>query len=195
MGGRKNLETRVVAGAFKGRRLVYPSDRALRPTMQRTKSSVFESIRGRLQDALFVDLFAGAGGMGIEALSRGARAAHFVENDALALRYLEMNLSRCGVASTRAVVHRVPVMEFLERGGLEAIRPNIVYADPPYEAEAARLLLEFFNSIKYPLETLLILEHRADLVSVEEFETLALLKARRLGQSCVSYVVKKGDGS
>jgi 16S rRNA (guanine966-N2)-methyltransferase len=195
MRGRKDLETRVSAGALKGRLLVYPRDRAIRPTMQRTKTSVFESIRGSLQDCVFVDLFAGAGGMGIEALSRGARVAHFVEFDALAARYLETNLSRCGLPAARAVVHRVPVMQFLERGGLEAIRPDIVYADPPYEQDAARLLLEFFNSIEYPLETLLILEHRADLVSVAEFGRLALLKARRLGQSCVSYVVKKGDGS
>jgi 16S rRNA (guanine966-N2)-methyltransferase len=195
MGERRHLEARVVAGALKGRRLVYPPDPSLRPTMRRTKSSVFESLRGELDGCVFVDLYAAAGGMGIEALSRGAREAHFVERDAAALRCLKENISRCRLDPSSAIVHDVPVMEFLGSGGLEMVRPDIVYADPPYDANETRLLLEFFDSIEYPLKTLLILEHRARREEIAELERLALVKVRRLGQSSVGYYVLKGDGS
>ena len=193
MGAKQRLETRVVAGALKGRVLTYPRDPSLRPTMQRTKTSVFDSLRHRIEDAVFVDLYAAAGGMGIEASSRGARRVHFVEANGEAVRCLRENLARCGIGPDRAVVHHTAVMEFLRSGALRAIDADITYADPPYDTEETRLLLEFFSSVEYPLKTLLLVEHRKDVVSIDVFDGLASLKTRSFGQSRVSYVVLKGD--
>ena len=71
----------VASGAFKGRRLNYPRERILRPTMQRTREAVFDSLADAVRGGGFVDLYAGAGAMGIEALSRGAAFARFVERE------------------------------------------------------------------------------------------------------------------
>jgi 16S rRNA (guanine966-N2)-methyltransferase len=195
MAARGHLDVRVIAGTLKGRVLRYPAGLTLRPTMQRTKASVFESLGDAVRDAIFVDLYAGAGGVGIEALSRGARSAHFVEDDRAALVSLRENLERCGVEPRRGVVHGERVMDFLAGPFLERIAPDIVYADPPYDADEIRLLLEFFNGIDYPLETLLVVEHRQGAVSLERFERLSVLRIKKFGESCVSYIVVRGKGS
>jgi 16S rRNA (guanine(966)-N(2))-methyltransferase RsmD len=183
----KRLKTRVLGGAFKGRTLSYPADRRLRPTMQRTKESVFESLGARLVDSVFVDLYAAAGGIGIEALSRGAHSAHFVENDPVALGCLRDNLAALGVDAGRGVVHRCEVKDFLSRAALRDISPTIVFADPPYADDETRLLLEFFSAMDYPLRALFVLEHHKRAGTTELFERLGRVKFKMFGQSCVSY--------
>lgn len=195
MPGRKHHEIRVLAGTLKGTVLRYPPGSEVRPTMQRTKTSVFDALGERVTDSVFVDLYAGAGGVGMEALSRGAASVHFVESDTEALRYLGENLTRCGADPLRAVVHPGAVIEFLRSGALREIRPDIVYADPPYDAGEIRLLLEFFNVIEYALEALLVIEHRRDAVSLDPFGGLSGVRLKRFGQSCVSYIALGGKGS
>ncbi len=193
--GRKHHETRVVAGALKGKAIRYPSTLRLRPTMQRTRVSVFDSLRERMAGGVFVDLYAGAGGVGIEALSQGAACVHFVENDPLALRYLGDNLTRCEIDPLRGVVHPGVVIEFLRGGALRDIDPDVVYADPPYDADEIRLLLEFFDGIEYALAALLVIEHRREALSLDPYRRLVALRRKQFGQSCVSYIALGGKGS
>ncbi len=181
------LKTRVLAGTLKGRVLSYPDDRRLRPTMQRTKDSVFESLGNRVAGAVFVDLYAAAGGIGLEALSRGAAQVHFVENDRTALGCLGENLAACDIPAEGGIVHPGPVMDFLLSGGLRDTDPHIVFADPPYASGDTRLLLEFFAGIDYPVKALLILEHHKDAVDDKSVENLGRTKFKKFGQSCVSY--------
>lgn len=194
MAGGKHQEVRVIAGTLKGRVLLYPAGVRVRPTMQRTKASVFDSLARRIQGSVFVDLYAGAGGVGIEALSRGARGVHFVENDAEAVRCLRENLSRCDVAPGLAEVHAAPVIDFLKSGALRGIGPGVVWADPPYDAGELRVLLEFFAGIEYALDVLLVVEHRREALRLDGLEGLSALEVRRYGQSCVSYIALGGEG-
>lgn len=187
MAAHRFLKTRVLAGSLKGRVLSYPDDRRLRPTMQRTKDSVFESLGGHLDGAVFIDLYAAAGGIGIEALSRGARRVHFVENDWVALECLRENLARCDIAPEQGIIHTGPAMDFLSSGRFRDADAHIVFADPPYAADEARLLLEFFAGIDYPVKALLILEHHKDAVTGKLVENLGRTKTKKFGQSCVSY--------
>lgn len=195
MAQRGHLDVRVIAGSLKGRVLRYPADLTLRPTMQRTKASVFESLGEAIRDAVFIDLYAGAGGIGIEALSRGARCVHFVESHPAALASLRENLKRCGVEPRQGVVHAGKVMDFLAGRAFRGSAPDIVWADPPYDSDEARLLLEFFDGIDYPLNTLLVVEHRHGAVPLEPYERLSSLRVRRFGESAVSYIVVGGEGS
>ena len=188
-------QIKVIAGALKGRVLIYPPETALRPTMQRTREAIFGSLRSLgslLEDAVFVDLYAAAGGIGIEALSRGARFVHFVENDGDALACLRANLERCGVGPDRCLVHPRDVMEFLGKCELFENDAAIVYADPPYESGQTRLLLEFFGGIDYAYAPLLIVEHRQNEVPEEDPPGLSRTKLKRFGQSWVSFFVPAG---
>lgn len=133
---------RVIAGAAGGIRLAVPES-DVRPTMDRVKAAIFSSLGERVIEARVLDLFAGTGALGIEALSRGAASAIFVEENAEAVRAIEQNFVR---TKLRGPVRRQDVFAFLE--GTNA-SPNfdIIFADPPYEKTKSgdaftRLLLE-----------------------------------------------------
>ena len=121
---------RVVAGAFRGRRIEAPRGRATRPTSDRVREALF-SILGAVDGLRVLDLFAGSGALGIEALSRGAAEAVFVESDERAAATVRRNLEALGV---EARVHRRDAFSWLERaaGGEEAF--DLVFADPPYSS-------------------------------------------------------------
>ncbi len=118
---------RVVAGAFKGRRLLSPRGRRTRPTSDRVRESLF-SILGALEDLTVLDLFAGSGALGIEALSRGAAEAVFVDRDRTAIAAVGANLASVG-ASSRIV--RADALGFLARA---EGRYDLVFVDPPYSS-------------------------------------------------------------
>jgi 16S rRNA (guanine966-N2)-methyltransferase len=122
---------RVVAGAFKGRRLSAPRGARTRPTADRVREALF-SMLGDVDGARVLDLYAGSGALGIEALSRGAATAVFVERDPAAVAAIERNLTAVGV---EAVVVRQDVLRYL--AGAEGPF-ELVFCDPPYDS-ASRL--------------------------------------------------------
>jgi 16S rRNA (guanine(966)-N(2))-methyltransferase RsmD len=185
MVAKRRRRVRVMAGEFKGRLLEYPWQGSTRPTMQRTKSSVFESLGHSLENSVFVDLYAAAGGMGIEAISRGARFACFVENDPRAVEFIHRNLELCGVDKGRYRVHARDVTSFLEDGSLSAINPDIVYIDPPYGETDFRVLLELSSKIAYPARVTVIVEHPTAVTLGAG--ALVRTQVRSFGQTSVSF--------
>jgi 16S rRNA (guanine966-N2)-methyltransferase len=127
---------RVVGGAWRGRRLLNPAARGIRPTMDRVRQAIFDMLEARalLRGALVLDLFAGTGAMGIEALSRGASAAEFVEADRRAARGIEANLEALDVAgigaSAAVVVARAE--EFVAKAKEAGEHFDLAFVDPPY---------------------------------------------------------------
>ena len=133
---------RVIAGAAGGLRLDAPKT-GVRPTMDRVKAAIFSSLGEEVIGARVLDLFAGTGALGIEALSRGAASALFVEEDSAAVAAIEQNLAR---TKLKGHVRRQDVFAFLRSS--QSREPfRIIFADPPYEktksgGEFTRLLLE-----------------------------------------------------
>lgn len=122
---------RVVAGRFRGRRLHAPPGLDTRPTGDRVRESLF-SILGPLDDLRVLDLFAGTGALGIEALSRGAAHATFVERDRKALEALERNVRELGLASGEANVVRGDYRRYVRDAGARGEAYDLVLLDPPY---------------------------------------------------------------
>lgn len=135
---------RVVAGEFRGRRLVSPSGRAVRPTKDGVREAIFGMLQsmGALQGATTLDLFAGTGALGIEALSRGAAEVTFVERDGAALRILRGNLDRLGIGEPRARVVAAEVMGWLERAASQRPPVDLALCDPPYSFSRWQELLD-----------------------------------------------------
>jgi 16S rRNA (guanine966-N2)-methyltransferase len=132
---------RVIAGSAGGIRLDVPKT-DVRPTMDRVKAAIFSSLGEEIIGARVLDLFAGTGGLGIEALSRGAASALFVEDNSAAIAAIERNLARTRLDGR---VRRQDVFGFLRSPQRESF--NIIFADPPYEktksgGEFTTLLLE-----------------------------------------------------
>lgn len=130
---------RVIAGSAKGRKLQSVPGETTRPITDRVKTALFDTLGADIVGCRFLDLFAGTGSVGIEALSRGAAAAVFVEISRNALRTISENLRRTGLGE-RAGVVRSDAFAFLERAGLESF--DLIYVAPPqYERLWVRAVL------------------------------------------------------
>jgi 16S rRNA (guanine966-N2)-methyltransferase len=123
---------RVIAGSLGGRRRKAPRGRATRPTSDRVKEALFAML-GPIEDTRVMDLFAGSGALGIEALSRGALLAVFVERDARATRALGENLELLGLDASVAELRRGEVLAALRRARERAETYDLLFVDPPYD--------------------------------------------------------------
>ncbi len=124
---------RIIAGTYGGRELSAPKGRATRPTSDRVREALF-SILGDVSDFRVLDLFAGSGALGIEALSRGAGQATLVDSAAPAVAAIRRNLEDLGV---HAEVVRQPAQRFLEAASRDARQYDLVFLDPPYRHGSA----------------------------------------------------------
>ena len=124
---------RVIAGAYGGQRLVAPRGGRTRPTADRVREALF-SMLGPVADARVLDLFAGSGALGLEALSRGAREATFVDSSAAAVRAVRANLEALGAG---AEVRRADARAFLRNARAAGRQYDLVFLDPPYQRAGA----------------------------------------------------------
>jgi 16S rRNA (guanine966-N2)-methyltransferase len=166
---------RIVSGELGGRRLRMPKDGRVRPTADRVREAWMSILGQELQDARVLDLFAGSGALGLEALSRGAAEATFVELNPPSLEALRANIEALGVAE-RAKVHRGDALRFA--AGLEAGVFDLAFADPPYTTDAADRIVALFR--RHPFARILSVEHSAGR-RVEGDET------RRYGDTAVTF--------
>lgn len=125
---------RVIAGSLRGRRLNGPQGTALRPTSDKVREAIFSILGTQVSRGRFLDLYAGTGAVGIEALSRGAAAVTFVESNPTAVQLLQKNLWACQLLD-RAQVHGGQAATFLKRKDWWGEPYDILFADPPYAAQ------------------------------------------------------------
>lgn len=168
---------RVVGGAARGRRLQAPGGRGVRPTADRVREAVFDVLMslGALEDATVVDLFAGTGALGIEALSRGASAATLVERDQAAVAAIRSNLDATGLAGRGRAV-RAEALSWLAR---QSTTFDVAFCDPPYGFAAWGELLAALPA------RLAVLESAAPIGQTPGWQEL---KERRYGTTLVRFV-------
>jgi 16S rRNA (guanine966-N2)-methyltransferase len=148
---------RIIAGEFKGRRLKAPAGRAVRPTGDRVKEAWFSILQQSIPDARVLDLYAGSGALGLEALSRGAAQVDFVENHRASLAAIRDNAATLKVEA-RVTIHRSDAMRFAER--LQPGAYDVAFADPPYATADAPRLAELFRAT--PFARVFAVEHASD---------------------------------
>jgi 16S rRNA (guanine966-N2)-methyltransferase len=145
---------RIVAGQWKGRRITAPPGKLVRPTLDRVREAWMSILQMDIPGARVLDLYAGSGALGLEALSRGAVSADFVENASRSLAALEANIEALG-AGERARVHRTQSLRFVKTLAPDAF--DLTFADPPYEEGEAKKLAEVW--IKTRFSAILSVEH------------------------------------
>ena len=132
---------RVIAGTYKGRILKAPAWEGLRPTSDRLRETLFNVLAGRVAGARVLDVYAGTGAVGLEALSRGAAHVTFVESDRRAQALVAENLARCGIREGYAIIRASAARAFeMFRGSPSFVPFDIVLLDPPYDHPAAQTL-------------------------------------------------------
>lgn len=147
---------RVIAGTARSLPLKTPEGMDTRPTTDRIKETLFNMLQTDIPDCVFVDIFSGSGGIGIEALSRGARKAYFIENAPKAIACIEQNLAFTKFTD-RAIVLKQDAC-----AGLSSIfekSVDVIFMDPPYNLEQEKRVLEQLSRMKYVTEdTLIVVE-------------------------------------
>jgi 16S rRNA (guanine966-N2)-methyltransferase len=178
---------RVLAGALKGRRLSIPKGQATRPTSDRVRIACLDTLMPYLPAGPFLDLFAGAGGVGIEALSRGAPSAVFVETAGLALRALRDNLEALGLGDRARAVREdaARAVLALSQGGA---RFAVVFLDPPYDSpHAARALEAVAAGAVLAPAAVVVLQHSTKSPPAAALGVLAAWKGSRFGETALTF--------
>lgn len=181
--------TRVIAGSAKGMTLKAPKGTVTRPTSDRVKESLFSIIGARVEGARVLDLFAGTGGLGIEALSRGARSAIFVEKDRAAIQCIRDNLTKTKL-DDRSIVIRSGRLPDRNRLGDEPL--DIIFADPPYEQHFVARLLKWAE-VEPPLRpgSLFVIEHSNKEEMPSDLKKFLVDQERIYGQTRLTFLVAK----
>jgi 16S rRNA (guanine966-N2)-methyltransferase len=171
---------RVVAGAYRGRRLVAPPGDATRPTSDRVREALFSVLGASVDGARVLDLFAGSGALGIEALSRGAAAAVFVDRAPEAIKAIRANLGALGID---AGVRRIEARAALRAASARAEAYDLVFLDPPYRraAELGRELSEALPAVLAPGARVITESDRREPLEL----ALALTDERRYGDTLI----------
>lgn len=178
---------RIIAGEWKGRRLVTPRGHTTRPTADQVRIALMDTLSSRLAGARVLDLFAGAGGVGLEALSRGATHATLVERDARAVAALQANVATLG-AGVRARVMRDDVVRALARLAREGQVFDVVFLDPPYEtALAAAALAALAEGRVTRPGTVVVAQHLTKRPPAVPAGVLAAYRTRRFGETTLTF--------
>lgn len=186
---------RVISGTARGTRLALLKGADIRPTLDRVKESLFNQVGPDLTGAVFLDLFAGTGSIGIEALSRGAERVVFVENDPQAQRLIHENLQTCRMGhhtgdsgGANWVLLKSDALRALETLQEKNYRFDLVYLDPPFQSDLyEETLSTLADSGLLAGEGLVVVEHYHKLPLNDNYGKLTRIKERRLGDTRLSF--------
>ncbi len=164
---------RIISGNAKGRHLKVPAGTRIRPTSDKVRESLFNIIGSdRIRDAALLDLFSGSGAVGIEAISRGARCATFIDNNFSHIRIIKENIKTCGFEKSSTVIFG-DVISVLGKFTREGKSYNIVFADPPYNYNNwSALLSKIINNVNIAGSGFLIIEHSSRISMPEQLNDL-----------------------
>jgi len=178
---------RIISGTLRGRRLTPVPGNRIRPSSDLLRESLFNILGSRVKDATVVDLFAGTGSLGLEALSRGAASAVFVDSHPQSFKIIIRNLEACALEAQSTVLKR-DVLRGLGFLGATGKVFNLVFMDPPYDkgfAERTLLLLEESPFISE--DACIVVEHSAAERLPEKSVRLTRTEKRRYGKALVSF--------
>jgi len=186
---------RVISGTSKGRRLVTPKSQGLRPTSDRVKESVFNILGEIVEEKVVLDLFAGTGNLGIEALSRGAKRAIFVEKGRQAVRLIQRNIAQCGMDGRSEIIPKDVnrAIGILKQRG-ESF--DLILMDPPYEKGLILRTLEKLTPYKiYHEDSILVIEHDRREPLPEIVKGWNLIRQREIGDTTISFLTPQLEKS
>lgn len=180
---------RIIAGLYKNRPISTPKGLKTRPTSSKLREALFNICQGYIENARFLDLFAGSGAMGLEALSRGAQCALFIDSNRESIKCIQANVKATNAGSSCEIIFS-DVFKALEQLMKSGRQFDIIYADPPYDTYAHQVL--FSEKIVRLIDqgtllkaggVLFVEEGSKSLPEIKELTTLRLLSSRRMGRA------------
>jgi len=184
---------RIISGTSKGRRLATPKSQNIRPTSDRVKESIFNILGGEVEGKVVLDLFAGTGNLGMEALSRGAKKALFVEKGRQAVKLIQRNLSQFGMNGQSEILPKdvSRAIGILKQRG-ESF--DLILMDPPYEKGLIqKTLMKLYLYKIYHEDSILVIEHDRREPIPKMLEGWTLIRQRRIGDTMISFLTPRLD--
>lgn len=183
---------RIISGKYKGHPLVEFKADHIRPTTDRVKETLFNKLMFDIEGARALDLFAGTGNLGIEALSRGAREVIFVEKHPKSIQILRQNLEKLKVPKGDYHIVNMDVLSYLKNYKEEAF--DIIFADPPFTEKMAHAVMEHASgSLAFGANTLLTIESERRERMEDLYGDLERYDKREFGDKILSFFSKKSD--
>ena len=177
---------RVIGGTFGGRRLGSVDGPRVRPTSDRLRETLFNILAPRIADSRFLDICAGSGAVGIEALSRGASHTTFIDKSRHACSVIEDNLAALGI--DEMVILNRDAMAALRRLGDNELQFDVIFLDPPYASEIYEKVMETLGSTSLVADGgIVVVEHRAKLPPQKEYGELRMYRHLKQGESALAF--------
>ena len=187
--------SRIIGGAGKGRRLQTASGESTRPTASRVRQTLFDILAPRIPGCRFLDAFAGSGGVGLEALSRGAARVVLVDSSAAAVEAARANARALAGAGGEVQVFRQDARTALGALADEGRRFDVVYLDPPYASELYEPLLALAGAGLIAEDGVAIAEHFHKRALPERIGALVRTRQKRIGDHCLSFYALAAEDS
>ena len=184
-------EMQVTDGKHRGKYLQNTTSEKVRPTARRIREVMFRIIFRRVRAGRFLDLCAGSGTVGIEAISRGATISTFVERSAQMCSFIKKNMETCGIKEGHGEIHQIEVVPFLKKMAKRKRCWDVVYFDPPYDSNYDEVLAFFSRGVAIKPGGLLIIEHPNEMFFPEKFGVMARWRVVVQGETSISFYEKK----
>lgn len=180
---------RIITGSAKGTQLKAPRGLATRPTADRVKESVFNILGDIVIDAHVLDIFAGTGNLGLEALSRGATAAVFIDNSTESIDIIKANAERTKLTA-RTEIYKNDVTRALDKFVQNDRSFDLIFCDPPYNQGLIQIVLDRIenHSLLKP-KGILVIEHSKHEKITDDWNNLQLRRVERYGETLVSFLL------
>lgn len=181
---------RIIGGEFKSRRIFFPKTLLTRPVTDRTKETIFNVLGSNCESASVLDLFAGSGSLGIEAMSRGAKTAYFVESAKIAILCIKRNLKTLNL-ETAVVVFQTPAALAIRKFEKQAKKFTVIFLDPPHNKGLIKKTLHQLDrsDIVAPFGSVVV-GHSTQEDLPQDLKTLCHQRSIKVGQTFVSFLTR-----
>ena len=180
---------KVISGTLKGRNIIGYNIDGTRPTMDRVKESLFATIQDYIKDSITLDLFAGSGNLGIEAISNGSKQCYFIDNSKEAINTIKKNIEVLNIKSKSTIIlsdWKKALNDFSNQG----IKFDLIFVDPPYDYNVYEKILDKVSTLNLlNNQGLIILEH-SNLKLKDQYNNLILYKEKKYGNKSVNIYKK-----
>ncbi len=178
---------RVIAGTAKGAKLKAPKGTTVRPTADRVKEALFSILGSRVEESLFLDLYAGSGAVGIEALSRGASFCIFVENRKENLAVIKENLKKTSFTDKSRLI-KADVVKTANNLARKGVKADLIYLDPPYNhPDVGPVINNIFQKGIIAENGLLVIEHSYS--SRQLFNAFNIFRQKKYGDTLLTFIL------
>lgn len=186
----KGVIMKIISGNLKGRNIEGYNIEGTRPTMDRVKESLFGMIQDYIKDSTVLDLFAGSGNLGVEAISNGAKTAYFIDNNPEVIKVLNKNIANLDIQSKSRVILS-DWKKALNTLATQNIKFDLIFIDPPYAYDVYEKILNKVSTLNLLSDDGLIIMEHSNLHLPTTYENLTLYKERNYGNKSINIYIKK----